>query len=324
MDNQIRTAPKKNSTIEYMRAISMVMIVLCHYFSYYGNELAWWFNIGVQIFFLISGFLYGGRPMNDPIHFIAKQFKKILIPYYIFIIPTMVFYFLFARETLSLTVVAGTLEGIEHLWFVPYILLCYVVNPYLYWFTEKMKALSFLKMTVSFVVLLGAVLVLGTAFDSFFLPDRIVCYLVGYFIAIYYQKYGQEAFKALAAVSIPIGTVASAIRVYFEYGLGWVKGTNWWPIASLYQRASRVLLGIALFFALYLLLQKTKPNKVGGVVGRYSYSIYIVHQLFILGVGSVMEITSVTVLNWLIVLVAIIVSAILLQFVTDKINKLAK
>ena len=59
----------------------MVLIIACHFLQYYGNELAWWLNVGMQIFFVVSGFLYGNKNINDPIQFIKQRLKKILIPY---------------------------------------------------------------------------------------------------------------------------------------------------------------------------------------------------------------------------------------------------
>ena len=67
----------KNAAIEYIRVIGMVLILLCHFSQYYGSDLALWFNVGVQIFLIVSGFLYGSKEIEDPVAFIGKQFKKI-------------------------------------------------------------------------------------------------------------------------------------------------------------------------------------------------------------------------------------------------------
>lgn len=36
--------------ISFIRMIAMFSIILCHFFQYYHLELAWWFNVGVQVF----------------------------------------------------------------------------------------------------------------------------------------------------------------------------------------------------------------------------------------------------------------------------------
>lgn len=48
---------EKNINISVIRLISLLMIITCHIFQGLDNELAFWFNLGVQIFFFISGYL---------------------------------------------------------------------------------------------------------------------------------------------------------------------------------------------------------------------------------------------------------------------------
>ena len=63
--------------ISFCRYIAMNFIVACHVLQYYDNELAWWFNCGVQIFICISGFLYGQRRIDNGYSFIKRRFIKI-------------------------------------------------------------------------------------------------------------------------------------------------------------------------------------------------------------------------------------------------------
>jgi peptidoglycan/LPS O-acetylase OafA/YrhL len=73
----------RNSVISLIRLLSMLMIISCHIMQYYDLELAWWFNVGVQIFLCISGFLYGQKNIDNVTDFYNKRLKKILIPYYV-------------------------------------------------------------------------------------------------------------------------------------------------------------------------------------------------------------------------------------------------
>lgn len=76
----------------------MLMIISCHIMQYYDLELAWWFNVGVQIFLCISGFLYGQKSIDNVTDFYNKRLKKILIPYYLVFIPFGITEFIFARD----------------------------------------------------------------------------------------------------------------------------------------------------------------------------------------------------------------------------------
>lgn len=90
-----------NNAISSIRLISMIMIISCHFMQYFEMELAWWFNVGVQIFFVMSGFLYGSRTIDKPIEFLCKQFRKILIPYWTIIISVSIIHKLFLPTVFS-------------------------------------------------------------------------------------------------------------------------------------------------------------------------------------------------------------------------------
>ena len=61
----------RDYSISFVRYISMLFVIICHIFQYFGNELAWWLNVGVQIFLFISGYLYANKKTND-----KKEFYK--------------------------------------------------------------------------------------------------------------------------------------------------------------------------------------------------------------------------------------------------------
>lgn len=59
----------KNISIQYLRVISMFMIVLCHLvqesYNTYIQMTAQFLNVGIFIFFAISGFLYGCKVLDN-------------------------------------------------------------------------------------------------------------------------------------------------------------------------------------------------------------------------------------------------------------------
>lgn len=48
--------------------------------------MAWWLNVGVQIFLFMSGFLISSKDINNFYKFIKERLKKILIPIYLSIL----------------------------------------------------------------------------------------------------------------------------------------------------------------------------------------------------------------------------------------------
>ena len=160
---------EKDYSISLLRMLAVISIIFCHSFEYsssifvdkgwilesIGNYLA----NGVQVFLIISGSLYGNRKNNierfeenffvnskTRIRFLIKNSLKILKDYWLYCILVIfpVYYF---KEPLVLTktkiievlVTSDTISGVHHLWFIPYILFCYFLTPYLYDIKEYLK-----------------------------------------------------------------------------------------------------------------------------------------------------------------------------------------
>lgn len=73
---QLQTSLKKDESISLIRLCAFCMIFTCHILQYWGQELAWWFNIGVQIFLCISGYLYGGKKSMIHLYLLCASLKK--------------------------------------------------------------------------------------------------------------------------------------------------------------------------------------------------------------------------------------------------------
>lgn len=67
MCNKGIISPKESGIISIVRVTAMVLIVLCHYSKWYSNIrwIAEFFNVGVSMFFLISGFCMDKRRYNQ-------------------------------------------------------------------------------------------------------------------------------------------------------------------------------------------------------------------------------------------------------------------
>lgn len=62
----------------------MMSIVICHILQTFDNNYAWVFNVGVQVFLVLSGFLYGHKHIDDWKKWFIARFKKIYIPCLLF------------------------------------------------------------------------------------------------------------------------------------------------------------------------------------------------------------------------------------------------
>ena len=299
----------------------MVLIIACHILQYYNNELCQWLNVGVQIFFVISGYLYGRKEISDPIGFIAKNFKKILVPYYTFLFSAITLYAIFAPDFLNAISIfkslfcAGTIKGLGHLWFIGYILFCYLLSPYLYWVRIKTQYFSFKKTIGVYSVLLLSVQVIGCAFDSYFIPDRISCYIIGFFIPSLIEKTAGVCSYRIAWSFCTLAVVMNCFRIYVKYiAVGFMPDS----MTNIIVRYSHMMLGVSLFIVLYRMMKHIQYNGLLKWSDKYSYSVYLVHLLFILSPFSLMAVTTTPLLNWMLVIVATMVSALCLQTITYK------
>ena len=113
------------------------MVVICHICNFYNNELAYWFNCGVQMFLLISGFLYGQRGIISWKAFYKRNLPKILIDYYLYLAIMIPIYLLVIHQSISVSDYINLLFGIGtdipgmgHLWYISTILVCYLITPF--------------------------------------------------------------------------------------------------------------------------------------------------------------------------------------------------
>lgn len=129
----------KDNAISMIRLIALFMIIGCHILQGLNNKWAFWVNVGVQIFFFISGFLYGKKEIKNVKKFYMERIKIILIPYTILFIIMLVLETLILKNYYSWNLIIGSFLGfggfhgniktLSHTWFISYILLCYLFVP---------------------------------------------------------------------------------------------------------------------------------------------------------------------------------------------------
>lgn len=70
-----------DSSVSLVRVVAMLFVIICHLASYFSaNTLAMFFNVGVHIFFLISGYLYGSKHIENTFEWLFKRYLRLVIP----------------------------------------------------------------------------------------------------------------------------------------------------------------------------------------------------------------------------------------------------
>lgn len=314
----------RDNSISYIRMIATIMIVLCHIFQYYNNKLAWWLNVGVQIFLIISGYLYGLKTVSNIIEFYKKQILKVVIPFWSYLCVVTIFFVIYQNSQVSPKTIilaftgAKPFVGLEHLWFVPYIVVCYLLIPILQELRDRWSLFSIRKMLIYLIVLMGIIELLGIAYSFYFVPSRINCFIIGYFLPSIIEKL-KERKKELNLIIVVTAFILSIIRIVINTMID-ASGVMQ-SLFGIIGEYSHVILGLAIFVILKTILSNSKQSVFTRLSDKYSYYVYITHHLFILSEFSLFYFFTSKYISIVVICICIALSSVCLRYVTDIINK---
>lgn len=100
---------KKLNSIQYLRALASLMVVHCHFYEIVLNEFSsWWGGMGVDLFFVISGFvLYmSTRHSPSPKQYLINRVSRVVPTYWLmtFLLGAILFFLPDAFKTAHFTV----------------------------------------------------------------------------------------------------------------------------------------------------------------------------------------------------------------------------
>ena len=72
-----------NVSVSIARVISMVSILFAHLFTWLQIYTYQLFSVGVNVFLIISGYLYGNKLIPSKREFFLGRLKRVLVPFYI-------------------------------------------------------------------------------------------------------------------------------------------------------------------------------------------------------------------------------------------------
>lgn len=313
--------------ISLIRFISTIMIVICHILQHYNNPFAWWFNVGVQVFFFMSGFLYGQKDIGNVWAWYRKQFTKILKPYYAVILTTILIYGIFHRDCLSIRdiyrsiTLTGTLYGMGPLWFVGYICLCYLLTPVLCQIRERLKTFPYTKQLLCIIPFLLLSEIEFLSIHSVFFPvGRWFLFIYGFFFSHFYQQYKALAIKWVLAISSTMCVIINTPIIVVNYNnilnfnmLNNVGGV--FQVDSLLWNIGHSMLGVTFFLVMFVSFSNINSNRVLIWSDRYSYHIYLVHAFFIMTPFSLIDLPIPSCVSILLVFLTTAITAVLLRYV---------
>lgn len=328
---------EKNYSFSLMRFLAMLSLTTCHMFQQAGHEItANLLSTSVQLFLLMSGYLYAHKEFTEPgarVSFVLKNFVKILLDYYlcVFLLVFPVYYFV-APENLTGSNIYKMLlgrsgwQGVHHFWYICHCLLCYMMTPALYDLKKYFRAKN---CTLAGVILLIAAMeVLLKSYESYFMPYWLSCYVIGYFIA---DIKDEKKLRLLWAVSAVVGVGLTALTYwykfyYYDSVLGQVSTLTYYVFKFLFEYGV-VIFGLAVFLTFIIVTRGIRwPQRLKGFfdwTDGISYDVYLVHMIFVEGCLSIIGKTGSAALEAVVTLAEVFAAAVILHWISGRLKPLA-
>lgn len=288
----------------------MVCILLCHLFSWIGiAALSQLFNVGVPLFLLISGFLYGGKTVKLR-SFLANRYLRVTLPVGIFILFLSVYLYSFARESASfgtiplymlnlqgLSFLCGYIPyrelcgGTGHLWFITVLMLCYLLMLAFKQIENRLYPTG--------KTLLLTLIVSCAAVALLCMVKLYVSYLQIFFIGYACKKHAWKSrFKPWLLWT---GLMIAAVGVRLLLVLRGMDGAEWYLSVVALQQNMLAFWIFATFRLVYARcpaqFDAIAQNKLIRHSDTLSFYVYIVHYMFLvkpfdvsqLGIGRMCE-----------------------------------
>lgn len=300
--------------ISVIRIIATLLIVACHILQGYENRWAWVLNVGVQVFFFISGFLYGKKDIQNSFVWWKGRIKKVYLPYLCYLILCIPLFWIFASEFISVKkslvylfclqgfISNAGIQGLGHLWFVSIIMACYLITPVLQYFIRRYYLIFVLAFIGAYVVYIS--------YFTFALP-----YIT--WILVYCLAYGIAAlWKDIPKFLIFLVSGGFVLLLFFSSWNDILQDTL---LGILLHAVGGCLIFLLLYFGFSITCLGIKKKKYFLWLDKYSFEIYLTHHIFILGPFSLLDASAYSIINVGLIITLTLCSAFLLKWFVSKI-----
>lgn len=321
----------RDYAISFIRVLAMTLILCYHFFQYYGIRTH--LNVGVYIFLCMSGYLYGRKKIDNWLQFYFKNFIKILLDMYIVLTIFLIVAYLDTDYSLTLENVlkqfllidGKAIGGVCHLWFITYILGCYILIPVFSSLIDRIADEQLASQLLAIVVIMAMIVICGIGrFNS----ACINSFFAGLFWAKIEKKGNIVVYKRILYT---IAILSVLIQLFCDFNIGLLEGGVENDIYIFINVYVLGIAGCALFFSLKDLgehvLKKPAGSKIlerSGILtlDRLSYDIYLIHFPLILSKSCcLMNLINNDLLSVLLVIIVTLILALIVNNCTRIIKK---
>lgn len=315
--------------VNWLRLYAMVSIVLCHLVQVTYSKisvLSQFFNIGVQIFFIISGFCFGLQgEVKNVAQWYIKRIKKIFIPYEFFLLILMLvycrkpLYFSYINLLSVIKCIFGVqgayvnVLGANHTWYITSILLFYLALP---WFSKlwneiqkKEKKYQYLFL-LSVFVLYVLMCIIPNANVYAVISPVFMCF-AAYIIGTQYDEIKSKKIR----LYIPL--FLFCVFIFLRYYISKIQLGN---LESLFVGILCYGIAFSICLIFYCIFKNAKSSRIVNFFTEISFEIFLFHNMFIEGPIFLMYKTGNVILNIVITVSVIFAVSYLANRIVKYIN----
>lgn len=277
----------RNSNIELLRIISIIMIVISHYsihngilkytmpvgFNRFFLEISTLGNIGTIIFILITGYYLSKNDNGLKLTKIFKLYLQILF-YSVFIYIVLV---IFKLEPFNIKVLIKVFLPIsfEEYWFASVYILLYIFHPYINRLLNKLDRKEHFKLVLTGLIIFSF---LSTITTKKYFANELIQFILFYSIGAYLSKYKNNIFnnqKLNKIILIISSLILISSVIFFD-----IVGTkvNLFNQNSVYLFSRTSIISIAFAVSLFNIFinKKEKNNTHINSISTCVFGVYLI------------------------------------------------
>lgn len=325
-----------------MHVLACFMVLALHICQKSGlGAIGEFLLAGLILFFIVAGYLVGFSNADINRRWLAKKAKRILLPYYILVIPILVLYYLFANDEFdakSCSYILCNLQGINyviytfsdykamagfgHLWYVTIIMICFV--GYCVWrkylnspfaINPKVLNIAISLFIIAFMFLVAVPLFLTFGITLIYVFSFVMGLLFGKVWSCDYIKVKRGLFA-----STMIMILATVARLG---GGKLIDGTLFYD--RYLAPMSNLAWAMFIFFLIFYvgnrnprLINSIASSKIVTFLDNITYEIYLTHYFILCGVWSARTfVDDLWMSNFFVVIFSLVFAYVLHQLVNS-------
>ena len=291
---------KKDYNISYIRALSTIMVVTLHIANHIAKTkpciVSDWLNLGLVMFFVMSGFLYSKRNIakEDCKKWILHRYAEIVIPAIIAVMFADAYFaglalhgggYIISKRRIISSIICGL--GFEafapspwvfvEYWFLTNIVICYATLPLIQKINfKKPNDVQFWGGSIIISLIFQGVL---SAINSPVSWGSMLRFYLAYAVFRRYDIRDNKCKREMIGLStIVIPLVAAICYIRYDFMFDGVLAA----LAELAFIYIQTIAGLVLFYWLYLAVQHIKKSeRLIQITDTYSYPVYLTHSFFV-------------------------------------------